>query len=651
MKSPFKFLSAYSKEDKAVFFGREEESRILYDLVKKNRLVLVYGPSGTGKTSLVSCGLAGKFESTDWFPVKINRGENINESFSKALSSLIDLSDRDKNDMHPLELIGEIYAENLRPVYLIFDQFEELFIFGSKEEQIKFIDTLNSVMNAQLPCRVLIIIREEYLARLYQFESKIQGIIDRRLRVEPMSREKLLNVVKSSCASFNVLFDEPVKTPEKIVDNLIQVRAGMALPYLQVYMDMLYKRDFLLTYQRERSGNELPELKFTLDEINEFGEIENVLELFLNEQIAEIYDQLGKENPVITNEFIYQILDVFVSESGTKRPIKYHLINGEKTLPVDLLPGINNTDRTFISQCLKALENNRVLLDNEGSLELAHDSLAAMIDKTRSDKQRRINLVRKRLENAYFEFEASQITLTKDQLYDIQKLSKGLQPYLKPEWISFIQRSEDVVAKEENLKLIRERRKWRSAILLAIIGFSLAGLATYFYFISKKNEKKVRELTEQNIQASVNEQLQVAKSLEKSGNYQEAIDILEATRRFAAKEEIKMPDTFNIVFKDLKYFAKLVATGDSLINTGELEKALEIYETVYKQDTNKIIEYKVLDANHRMESYQINLSQAARFENVKEYKEAKDRYHKALIAKPNDPRVLIKLKDLEKKGY
>ena len=109
MKSPFKFLSAYSKEDKHIFFGRDEETRILYDLVKKNRLVLLYGPSGTGKTSLVSCGLAGKFETTDWFPIRINRAGDINLSLDKALASFIGPDDVPAgSSLTPVESLEEL---------------------------------------------------------------------------------------------------------------------------------------------------------------------------------------------------------------------------------------------------------------------------------------------------------------------------------------------------------------------------------------------------------------------------------------------------------------------------------------------------------------------------------------------------------------
>ena len=47
--SPFKFLDSYGKEDKEIFFGREEETEMLYKMSFQTNLMLIYGMSGTGK--------------------------------------------------------------------------------------------------------------------------------------------------------------------------------------------------------------------------------------------------------------------------------------------------------------------------------------------------------------------------------------------------------------------------------------------------------------------------------------------------------------------------------------------------------------------------------------------------------------------------
>ena len=85
MKSPFKFLDSFTKEDKEIFFGRDKETEELYHKIFESKILLVYGVSGTGKSSLINCGLVSKFSESDWLPVNVRRGWNIVESLEKAI--------------------------------------------------------------------------------------------------------------------------------------------------------------------------------------------------------------------------------------------------------------------------------------------------------------------------------------------------------------------------------------------------------------------------------------------------------------------------------------------------------------------------------------------------------------------------------------
>jgi AAA+ ATPase superfamily predicted ATPase len=134
MRSPFKFLDSYGFRDKDVFFGREEEVEALYTLVFKTPLTLLYGLSGTGKTSIIQCGLANRFEGPDWLPFFIRREQDINQSLRETLLEAVD----GPPQANLPDLISTLFDDYLRPVYLIFDQFEELFILGSPEEQARF---------------------------------------------------------------------------------------------------------------------------------------------------------------------------------------------------------------------------------------------------------------------------------------------------------------------------------------------------------------------------------------------------------------------------------------------------------------------------------------------------------------------------------
>ena len=147
MKSPFKFLDAYTREDREIFFGRDREIEEMYLKVFESKILLVYGISGTGKTSLIDCGLSNKFEESDWLPITVRRGFNIVDSFIKELEKAAISPVRiDSDTSRIVKALHSIYLDHFKPIYLIFDQFEELFIFGEQEEREGFIQIIKAII-------------------------------------------------------------------------------------------------------------------------------------------------------------------------------------------------------------------------------------------------------------------------------------------------------------------------------------------------------------------------------------------------------------------------------------------------------------------------------------------------------------------------
>ena len=50
-------LQSYTEAQSEIFFGRDEEIERLTNLIKANTLTIVFGKSGTGKTSLLNAGV------------------------------------------------------------------------------------------------------------------------------------------------------------------------------------------------------------------------------------------------------------------------------------------------------------------------------------------------------------------------------------------------------------------------------------------------------------------------------------------------------------------------------------------------------------------------------------------------------------------
>ena len=144
---------------------------------------------------------------------------------------------------YKLEKVTQKY---LRPVYLIFDQFEELFILGTDDERSLFLKTLKTIVNHDevIDCHIIIVMREEYFAWMDMFEAEIPEIVDRRLRIEPMRRKEIKEVITKSFQHFNIRLQEPNGDVEQIMKTLTghEEKREVALTYLQVHLDQLWKR-------------------------------------------------------------------------------------------------------------------------------------------------------------------------------------------------------------------------------------------------------------------------------------------------------------------------------------------------------------------------------------------------------------------------
>lgn len=407
LKSPFKFLDAYTVRDKGAFFGREMEQRRLIELLFRSRLVVVYGASGTGKSSLVQCGLANVLAPADYFPVLLRRRDHLIRSLRASLGEILGEVDPTAT---PAELVAHLAQVSMRPVYLLFDQFEELFISGSADEQQEFFALLKALYQSSVPCKLVLVLREEYLAFLYSYENLLPTLFDFRLRVEPMSERNLREVIVGTCTGASIELIDPEQTVRLILENNQNARSTFQLPYLQVYLDRLWRS------AREADARET--VAFDPPLVERVGAIDDVLERFLDEQKAAV----GAAFTPADRPAVGRVLEAFVTDEGTRQ---------EQTLVG--LEGSAGLESALLRKILDELEKARLLRQEDGRYELAHDSLAKVVDKNRSAEQRQVNDVLRRLKDQYRVYRRERESadlLTPRRLAEIQLVEEALRPEL-----------------------------------------------------------------------------------------------------------------------------------------------------------------------------------------------------------------------------
>lgn len=343
--SPFKALEAFQKDDRDRFFGRDREIAQLYRAVTGSNLVLLYGASGTGKTSLVNCGLANKLPESDWYPIYVRRGQDLNRSLQRhlirasttTLDKAATVADR----------IRSLYLDKYRPIYLVFDQFEELYILGSTEERRIFHATIAGLLSAGLECKVLLMIREEYIAYLSDLERLIPYLFDNRLRIERMNDRSLREVVTGMAQQGQVVIEgDDVVT--HILDHVHDPRKGVDLTHLQLYLGHLYE---IAT----RHGRNRGTVVFDNGLLDESESLDEVLANHLGTRTKYLKEELERRYKDVSKDLPDQLLVALVTEEGTKRSM-----NVDELMEVPKIKRLN-ASRAAIRFCVEELERVRLL--------------------------------------------------------------------------------------------------------------------------------------------------------------------------------------------------------------------------------------------------------------------------------------------------
>jgi WD40 repeat protein len=460
IKSPFKFLDSYTREDRAIFFGRDQEITELYRRLFESKVLLVYGVSGTGKSSLINCGLASRFDDSDWLPVNIRRGRNINESLDEAFSKQA-LTSFNKNFTFS-EKLQSIYLDHFKPVYLIFDQFEELFIFGSENEKKDFIGLINEAIEAETQCRVIFIIREEFLAGMTEFEYELPSIFSNRLRVEKMKRTNALLAIEGPCKVHNIETESGFA--EALLNKLCPSGNDIELTFLQIYLDRIFR---IVSAE----NNEQSDLKFSNDVLERAGSVSDLLGQFLEEQIREMEDP----NTGMS------ILKSFVSVHGTKKRME------EKEIMASAGTFGINIDEQSLLKYIARFVDLRILRerDESGHFELIHDALAAKIYEKFTLVEKELLEVRLFVENAFQAYNTRKLFLSRDDLDYLSTYEKRL--FLPDELNTFIRGSKDQLQSQQ-----RALRRLTSIVAVVFLIIVAAGVR---FYMNKKGFAETKELT------------------------------------------------------------------------------------------------------------------------------------------------------------
>jgi WD40 repeat protein len=298
-ENPYVGPRPFERTDRPLFFGRERELRELLSLVVAHRIVLLYATSGAGKTSLLNAGLLPLLEEEEGFevvpPARVAGVElpsvvenpfvhNVIESWRGALgegggsSSLAGFLG---GHAHPVDDDG--FAA---PRLVVFDQFEELFTYHQQHwrQREPFLVQLAELLDHDPLLRVVVAIREDYLAQLDRYRALVAGGFRTRLRLERLGADATLTAVTAPVVGRHRCYAPGAA--EQLVADLLEMRVDVGGEVLSVegeYADPVQ----LQVVCQSLWASLPPEVEeITADDLERFGDVDDVLSRFYDTAVA-----------------------------------------------------------------------------------------------------------------------------------------------------------------------------------------------------------------------------------------------------------------------------------------------------------------------------------------------------------------------------
>lgn len=255
LPNPYLGLSAFDEADRENFFGREA---LLHALLARlggfgvgSRCIGVVGPSGSGKSSVVLAGLSPELRqgavsgSEKWFTTTMVPASNPFESLEAALlriavnppASLLDqLQDGPRG---VLRCLRRCLGDDDDKIYLVIDQFEEIFTSSDQLVAFDFLDALAvAVEDPQSPLRLVFTLRADYYDRPLAHPSFARILDAASVNVTPLSADELERAMVEPVQRLGVSFEPGLVA--LIVAECVGQTAP--LPLLQYALSELFDR-------------------------------------------------------------------------------------------------------------------------------------------------------------------------------------------------------------------------------------------------------------------------------------------------------------------------------------------------------------------------------------------------------------------------
>ncbi|MEU6393954.1 DNA-binding protein [Streptomyces sp. NPDC046939] len=356
-ESPYQGLARFEPDDHERYFGRDRLVAAARRRVRDHAFSAVFGPSGSGKSSLLRAGLIPA--------LRVEAG----------LAAIRVLTPGE----HPMRT----HAAALRPTptrdtVIVVDQFEEVFtLCRDARERRDFIDLLLTARQPESRLRVVLAVRADFYGRCAEHRGLADALGQGGLLVGPMDEAELREViVKPAQARGHIV--ERVLTA-RLVDEIAGEPGG--LPLLSHVLRETWRR---------RRGRAL-----TMEAYEAAGGIHGAIA----QTAEEVYAGLSAEHAALAKLILLRLITPGEGAQDTRRPVH----RAELDFVVGPTDGASTAvEAVDVSPVLDRLARARLITLDEDTVDLAHEALLSAWPRLSAwiDEEREQLRVHRRLTDA-----------------------------------------------------------------------------------------------------------------------------------------------------------------------------------------------------------------------------------------------------------
>jgi len=360
---PYKALESFTEGDSAIFAGREAESESLTNRILAHRLTVVYGESGSGKTSLLQAGVRPRLAQQRALlaNLSLDPDQPLMREILNCLQAAAIPAGLPRQEIEDPAALIRAYQETLGgPVVLAIDPFEQILSAYPPDGQSAVAAILKSLLaDDSLDVRIVLVIREDFLGHMHALERQIPGLLTVRFRLEKLGREAARAAIVEPARVFKIKWEEPLI--QTLLDELNTGNGGgIWPPQLQIICDRLYNA------AQEESGAQ-ENFRITTELYARLGGASRLLGDYLEEVIAKF--------PSEQRELARRLLGALVSSAGTKQRLALtELARAAEVAPESADQILRRlTSERLVQRFARPASDRRAARDE---YELVHDYLA-----------------------------------------------------------------------------------------------------------------------------------------------------------------------------------------------------------------------------------------------------------------------------------